>query len=65
MAIVHSWANQGGHDSGLNNIMKEIFQFVCGNNISLTIKFMSSSSNPADAPSRAIRLTDSMLHSAV
>ncbi|XP_062591418.1 uncharacterized protein LOC134252891 [Saccostrea cucullata] len=61
MAVVNSWANQGGKDKQLTDIMKQLFQFVYECNISLNLQYVQSKLNVADEPSRSISLSDSML----
>ena len=60
-AVVYAWQNQGCRDPMLNNVLKKIFQLVCDKIMHLLLKYIHTSNNPADAPSRSISFTDCML----
>lgn len=61
MAVVNAWENQGVRDTNLNDIMKEIFQFIFDRNIDLHTRYIRSECNQSDAPSRKISYSDCML----
>ena len=61
MAVIQSFENQGGKCQALNKIMKQIFTFGCSHNIDLHLRYVPTSLNEADAPSRHLSLADSML----
>ena len=61
MAVIQSFENQGGKYQALNNIMKQIFTFVYSHNIDLHLRYVPTSLNEADAPSRRLSLADSTL----
>ena len=42
-------------------LMKSIFQFSLGRNLSLSLKYVSSRSNPAELPSRTLPDLDASL----
>ena len=53
-AVVSAWQNQGCRDPMLNNVLKEIFQYVCAKNVQLVLKYIPTKDNPADSPSRSV-----------
>ena len=61
MSVIYSWENQGGRDSALNTLIKTLFQLVLNLNVKLSLHYVPSSQNKADAPSRVLHVTDSML----
>ena len=61
MAIIKSYENQSGKCQALNNIMKEISEFVSSQNIDLRLSFVPTLLNEAGSPSRQLSLADSTL----
>ena len=61
LPLVHDWEGQKGKDPELNNLLKAIFQVTVEGNVDLRLSYIPSADNPADAPSRAISLSHSML----
>jgi hypothetical protein len=50
------WQNQGGGDSALNCITNSVFSLTLRLNSELTLQYVPSTLNDADAPSRSIYL---------
>ena len=61
MAVIQSFENQGGKCRSLNNIMKQIFAFLCSYNVDLHLRYVPTNLNEADCPSRQLSLADSTL----
>ena len=61
MAVVHAWTNEGAKDPRLNDILKQIARLVTQENCDLTISYIPSKDNPADAPSRRLSAADTTL----
>jgi len=59
---VNAWSNQGGRSASLNKMIKKLFFTTAQLNISLHIRYVASSENPADEPSRCLSVLDSKLH---
>ena len=58
---IHSFDNQGGKCRSLNNIIKQIFAFLCSYNVDLHLRYVPTNLNEADFPSRQLSLADSSL----
>ena len=61
-AVVHAWQRQGGRSVSLDGAIKKIFFTTMKLNISLHLMHISTTKNPADAPSRVVYSLDSTLH---
>lgn len=61
MAVIGSWSSQGKRCKELNDIIKDVFQFIVAKNIDLRLTFVSSKLNEADKPSRVLSAADTML----
>ena len=61
-AVLHAWKGQGFKNISLSRALKSLFQVVAGLNIDLKMEYISSSMNPADAPSRKVSAQDAKLH---
>lgn len=61
LALIQAWERQGGRSKQLNDALKELFQTLLGQNISLRFQFMPSLLNQADALSRVLSDKDCML----
>ena len=61
MAVIQWFENQGGKCRSLNNIMKQIFAFLCSYNVDLHLRYVPTNLNEADFPSRQLSLADSTL----
>jgi hypothetical protein len=59
--LIYAWHNQGARDMNLTAIIKRIFQIVYEFNIDLNLQYIPSRENPADNPSRVLRIEDKML----
>lgn len=59
--LVSSWENQVSRSPEVSNIMKSIFQFSLCRNLSISLQYVPSRSNPADAPSRTLSDLDASL----
>ena len=53
-ALVSSWESQVSKSSEVSDVMKSIFQFSLSRNLSLSLQYVPSRSNPADSPSRTL-----------
>lgn len=63
MAVVDAWSRFRIKDQRLAKIIKAIFQVVTELNIDLSLQYIPSVENPADAPSRSLSWADAMLGS--
>lgn len=61
MAVIGSWNGQGSKCHMLNDILKSIFNFVKDYNVDLKLTYCPTYLNIADAPSRKLEISDSML----
>ncbi|KAK3700587.1 hypothetical protein QZH41_001585 [Actinostola sp. cb2023] len=61
MAFMLSWRKQGGKSSQLNTALKELHLILWESGASMTLSYVPSSANPADAPSRVLSEKDCML----
>ena len=52
MTFLQSWKKLGGKNRQLNNVLKRLYSATLENNVHLTLQYIPSCSNPADAPSR-------------
>ena len=61
LALIQAWERQGDKSNWLNNALKELFQTLLAQNISLCLQFMPSPLNQADALSCILSDKDCML----
>ena len=61
MAVLGVWKSQGARDSALDQITKSLFALTLDYNFDLNMQYVPSGQNMADAPSRSISYTDSVL----
>ena len=61
MGLVHAWAGLKTKSRELVGVLRELFLFCVDNRVSLKLIWVSTSRNPADAPSRVLDRSDSML----
>ena len=54
MVVVQAWGSKGCKDIALARILKSIFTVITELNADLSIRYIPSAQNPADAPSRSI-----------
>lgn len=59
--LIRSWNRQGSRSSSLIAALKKLFNTMMMLNIDLHLTFVPGSQNPADAPSRSLRLQDAKL----
>ena len=60
-ALVSSWESQVAKSPEVSGVMKSIFQFSLSRNLSLSLQYVPSRSNPADSPSRTLSDLDASL----
>ena len=61
LPLVRAWANQGGKSIHLSDVIKSLYEICLKFNIALTLSYVPSRDNQADAPSRALSQHDCML----
>ena len=61
LALIQAWERQGGKSKQLNDALKELFQTLLAQNISLCLQFVPSPLNHADVLSRVLSDKDCML----
>lgn len=61
LALVQAWERQGGKSKQLNDALKELFQTLLAQNISLCLQLLPSPLNQADPLSRVLSDKDCML----
>ena len=61
LALIQAWKRQGGKSKQLNDALKELFQTLLAQNISLSLQFVPSPLNQADVLSRVLSDKDCML----
>ena len=61
LPLVPAWTNQGGKSKALTDIIRAIYETSLQFNIALSLVYVPSKGNLADAPSRALSLSDCML----
>lgn len=61
LTFVHAWKNQGSKSVDLTSVIKSIFELSLRANIALTLCYVPSQDNLADAPSRVLSVADCML----
>ena len=59
--LVSSWESQVSKSPEVRDVIKSIFQFSLGRNLSLSLQYVPSRSNPADSPSRTLSDLDASL----
>ena len=60
-ALVSSWENHVSKSPEVSAVMKSIFQSSLNRNLSLSLQYVPSQSNPADSPSRTLSDLDASL----
>ena len=60
-ALVSTWESQVSKSPEVSDVMKSIFQFSLSRNLSLSLQYVPSRSNPADSPSRTLSDLDAAL----
>ena len=61
LTLIQAWERQGSKSKPLNDALKELFQTLLAQNISLCLQFVPSPLNQADALSRVLSDKDCML----
>ena len=61
LPLVHAWTNQGGKSKALSDVIQAIYEATLQFNIALSLVYVPSKDNLADAPSRALSSSDCML----
>ena len=61
MTFSQSWEKQGGKNVQLNDVLKKVHQTAFELNAVISLKYVPSSSNPANPPSRVLSDLDCML----
>ena len=61
LTLIQAWRKQGGKSKQLNDTLKELYQALLAQNISLCLHFVPSPVNQADALSRVLSDKDCML----
>ena len=61
MGLVHAWTGLKSKSQELTEVLRELFLFCVDMRISLSLIWVSTKENPADAPSRVLDRCDSML----
>ena len=61
MGVIHAWKNQYVRSPEINRILKMMFTLLLQENCILTLSYVPSSTNEADAPSRSLSKLDTML----
>ena len=61
MAFLQSWEKQGGKNVQLNDALKKLHETAFALNAVTSLKYVPSSANPADPPSRVLSDLDCML----
>ena len=62
-ALVSSWENQVSKSPEVSGVMKSTFQFSLARNLSLSLQYVPSQSNPVDSPSCTLSDLDASLDS--
>ena len=65
VGLVLVWAGLKSKSVELTSVLRELFLFCVDNRVSLDLLWVSTKENPADAPSRVLDRSDSMLSSDV
>ncbi len=60
-AVCKAWESKGCKNQPLNDMLKRLYALTVQQNIELRTYYIPSESNPADAPSRQVSLTDTSL----
>ena len=60
-ALIKAWERNGAKNKDLNDLLKVLFTKVTALNCELHLSYISTSENPADAPSRRSSLADAKL----
>ena len=63
--VVNAWSGLKAHSSDLVGVLRSLFLLCCEFNISLSLIWVPTSANPADAPSRVRKRSDSSLSSSL
>ena len=59
--LIDAWNSQGSRHSALNEVIKDIFHIIYQGNTHLSLLYVPSIDNVADAPSRMLNKSDAML----
>ena len=59
--VIHAWSGRGSRSRDLTELAKRIFQFVTQRNLSVSMSYVPSGSNPADWFSRKLSNSDAIL----
>ena len=59
--VFHSWSGLKASSLGLVEVLRELFLFCVDLNVDLRLHWIPTADNPADAPSRVLSRSDSML----
>ena len=59
--VIRAWSGRGSRSRDLTELAKRIFQFVTQRNLSVSMSYVPSGSNPADWFSRKLSNSDAML----
>ena len=65
MGLVHAWSGLRSKSAELTGVLQELFLFCVDHRICLKMIWVSTTQNPADAPSRILDRCDAMLSSAL
>ena len=65
MGLVHAWSGLKSRSEELTGVLRELFLFCVDLRFSLKLLWISTKVNPADAPSRVLDRSDSMLSPAL
>lgn len=61
MAVLLAWNSEGGRDPKLNDVLKRLFELTVRRNCTVRMKYVASSENLADGPSRILSKLDTRL----
>ena len=61
LPLVQAWKNQGGRSKALSEVVKSIHELALQYNIALSLTYVPSADNLADAPSRSLSQNDCQL----
>jgi len=61
LPLVHAWRNQGSKSHAFSDVIKSVYETALKFNIALSLSYVPSKGNVADAPSRTLSQNDCML----